>query len=83
MEKKCVKNEKNVLKNNRVKINALVVDRIFKHTVPTTKWLDTKSLRFLGIFWEISANCQLKTILKSKIFQIVTVFENINVKIWW
>ena len=39
--------------------------------VPTTK-----SLRF-AIFWEIFENCQLKTLLNSKIVQIVTVFLKI------
>jgi len=51
-------------------------------TVPGAKSLHTKSLRF-AIFWEIYENCELKTLLNSKILQIVTGFENISVTIWW
>ena len=32
-------------------------------------------------FWEIFENCQLKTLLNSKILQIVTFFEIVT--IWW
>ena len=46
-------------------------------TVPTTRSLHTRSLRF-PIFWEILENGQLKTLLNTKILQIVTVFDNTN-----